>query len=194
VAPSPGDPCTTHLRPGANDQVAIQSALLEAAVGHVICLDEGTYRLSDGLSLGVPGVAVRAPFGRAVLDFSAQASDAPGLQLLGDDVELQGVEIRNTAGDGIRIVGGDGVHLRGVRVGWGPEAPPVPGARGIAVEQATNVTMEAIRVRGAAGAGVSLDGSAGVSIDGISIARGPEGISYGDSVDVAVRNERILLP
>jgi len=173
--------------------VAIQSAFLEAAVGSVLCLDQGIYRLSDGLSLGVPGVAVRAPYGRAILDFSAQASDAPGLQLLADDVDLQGLEIRNTAGDGVRIMGGDGVRLRGVRVGWGRDAPPVAGARGIAVVQATNVTLEDVRVRGASGPGILLEGAAGVAVSRASIRNGPEGISIVDSVDVDVRDERIDL-
>lgn len=192
AAPTPDDPCTTHLQPGSDDQVAIQTALLEAAAGSVICLDEGTYRLSDGLSLGVPGVALRAPSGRAILDFSAQALDAPGLQLLGDDLDVVGIEIRNTAGDGIRVVGADNVRLRRVRIGWG-EVPPVPGARGVAVLQSSNVAVRSARIVGAAGAGIAVDASAGVTIDRSIIAGGPEGIVSHESVDVTLGHNRLEL-
>lgn len=194
TAPTPDDPCATHLAPGPDDQVAIQSALLEAAVGSVICLEPGIYRLSDGLSMGVPGVALRATSGRAVLDFSAQALDAPGLQLLGDDLDVQRIEIRNTAGDGIRIVGADNIRLRRVRVTWS-DVPPIPGARGVAVIQASNVEVRSTRIRGAAGPGVFVEASAGVTIDLTSIAGGPEGIVAQDSVDVILGENRLdLLP
>ncbi|HEY0838870.1 MAG TPA: right-handed parallel beta-helix repeat-containing protein [Vulgatibacter sp.] len=192
AAPTPDDPCATHLAPGPDDQVAIQSALLEAAVGSVVCLEPGVYRLSDGLSLGVPGVALRAPAGRAVLDFSAQAQGAPGLQLLGDDLDVQGIEIRNTAGDGVRIVGADNVRLRRVRVTWG-EVPPIPGARGVAVIQASNVAVESARIRGAAGPGIYVESSAGVAIDRTRIEGGPEGIVAQDSVDVILGRNRLAL-
>src|SRR5690554_6122991 len=90
------DACTVHLSPGPDDQGAIQSALIGASAGSVICFDEGTYHLNDGLFLSVPAISLRPTDGPVVLDFSGQAVDAPGIDVTGDDVNIDGLEVRNT--------------------------------------------------------------------------------------------------
>lgn len=189
-----GDRCTVHLRPGDDDQTAIQSALIEAFPGSVICFDEGTYRLTDGLSVGVPGITLRSTRGtggKAILDFSGQVADAPGLDVTGDDVAVDGLELRNTAGDALRLVQGDNVRIRRVRIGWASDAPPVADARGISVLGASNVVVEACTIVGAAAEGILVASSDGVTIRSSSVRDSGGGIAIESSSFVETVNNRL---
>ncbi|WP_169788872.1 right-handed parallel beta-helix repeat-containing protein [Vulgatibacter incomptus] len=187
----PGDPCSIHLEPGQDDQVSVQSALLEAASGSVICFDPGVYRFTDGLSLSVPGITLRSSGSRAILDFSGQVADAPGLDVTGDDFTVENLELRNTAGDAIRLLQVDSARLRRVRASWTADAPPVAGAHGIAILGSGNVLVEACRIRGAADAGVAIVGSAGVEVRLTSVRESGGGISFDESSEVELRQNRL---
>ncbi len=188
---SPADPCRVHLHPGDDDQLMVQSALVTASAGSMICFDEGVYHLTDGLSLSVPGITLRATEGLAILDFSAQVADAPGLDLKGDDLTVEGLEIRNSAGDAIRLQQVDSAHLQGIRIGWGDDAPPVAGARGVAILESSNVLVEEVRIHGAEDAGLAVIDSMGVVIRRSSVARCGDGIVEERSADVDLQLNRI---
>ena len=188
---SPGDACTVHLSPGPDDQGTIQSALIGASAGSVICFDEGTYHLTDGLFLSVPAISLRPTDGPVTLDFSGQAVDAPGLDVTGDDVTIDGLAFRNTTGDAIRLIQVDNVKVRRLRIEWNSDAPPVAEAHGISVLGASNVIVEACKVWGAAGNGVLVASSAGVTIRSSSVQESGGGIAVEGSSDVEQVNNRL---
>lgn len=148
-----GDPCSQHLAPGSNDQLDVQSALLGAAPGSVLCFAEGVYELSDGLSLSTPGVALRAEEGPVVFDFSGQNARAPGLDVSGDDVIVEGISFRHAKGPGLRVVGADNVRLRGIEaIGAGRR---IPEGGGLALQGVSNVLVDSCEIRGV-NEGISL--------------------------------------
>lgn len=185
--PAAMDPCTLHLRPGPDDQLAVQSALLGAGVGSIICLEGGTYRLSDGLSVGAPGLTLRSVGGDAVLDFRRQGSPAPGLDVTGDDVSLEGITLRGAKGTGIRVLGADNVHLSEVRLSWKTERKDdAEEMHGIALLEASNVLVKDVEVEGAPGAGIYSSGSADLLIEGASLRGNGIGVEIRGGIDVEV--------
>lgn len=185
------DRCSVHLRPSGDDQLMIQSALIEASAGSVLCFDAGLYHLTDGLSLSVPGIGLRAEGGPAVLDFSGQVADAPGIDVTGDDVSIDGLDLRNTAGDALRLVQVDNVRLRRLRISWSADAPPVADAHGISILGGSNVMVSDVRVRSAAAEGISIIASSGVSIRRSSIQESGGGIGVEGSLDVELVGNRL---
>lgn len=172
-APQDSDPCHVHLRPGEDDQLAVQSALLGAAPGSVICLEAGTYDLGDGLSLGVPGLTFRAAGEGAVLDFSGGRGRAPGLEITGDDVTVTGLELRNPREAAVRVMGADNVRIDSLRIRW---AEPVERADGIALYGSSNTRIRDVEVLGASGFGVRAHASHRVVIDGCSLQGNEVGV------------------
>lgn len=170
-APVTQDPCHIHLAPGEDDQLAIQSALLGAAPGSVICFEAGVYELSDGLSLGVPGLTLRAEEG-VVLDFSRQRTPAPGLAIQGDDVAVEGLEFRDPRGTGIRVDGSDNVRLSSIRVHW---SRPSPDAVGIDLRSTSNTQVSGVEVSGA-GRGIRAEASARLLVTGASLSHNEVGV------------------
>lgn len=177
------DPCHAHVRPGPDDQLAIQSALLGAAPGSVICLEPGRYELSDGLSLGVPGLTLRGTAAGVVFDFSQQGAPAPGIDVTGDDVTVEAIALFDTEGTAIRVLGADNVRLRNLRIAW---QTPRDGVAGIALLDASNTLVKDVDVTGATLAGVRASGSIRVLIDGASLLRNGTGLRIESSADVEV--------
>ena len=191
-APVTQDPCHVHLAPGEDDQVAIQSALLGAAPGSVICFEAGVYELTDGLSLGVPGLTLRAAEEGAILDFSRQRTPAPGLAIRGDDVAVEGLEFRDPRGAGIRVDGSDNVRLSSVRVHW---RRPASEAIGIDLRATSNTRVAGAEVSGA-GRGIRSEGSVRLVVEGSSLRHSDVGvwIEGGHDVEVAeteLRSNRV---
>lgn len=171
-----------HLRPGADDQLSIQSALLGAAPGSVVCLEAGRYALSDGLSLGVPGLTLRGASG-VVFDFSSQGAPAPGLDITGDDVTVEGIAFHETVGTAVRVLGADNVRLRNLGIAW---TSPGEDAHGISLLESSNTWVKDVEVVGASGAGVRTAGSFRVLIDGASLLHNRAGVRLEGGADVEV--------
>ncbi|MDX1581218.1 MAG: hypothetical protein R3360_06295, partial [Alphaproteobacteria bacterium] len=100
------------VEPGENDHEAIQLALIEVSPGGTVVLGEGTFRLSDGLSLDVDGVTVRG-LGkyRTVLSFKGQETGGEGLLVTSDDVTLSSFAVEDTRGDGIKAKDVTGIKM-----------------------------------------------------------------------------------
>lgn len=183
-APSASDPCHVHLEPGEDDALALQSALLGAAPGSVICLESGTYRMADGLSLGVPGLTLRASGDGAVLDFSLQRGRAPGLEITGDDVTVEGLELRDARGAAVRVMGTDNVRIASLRLLW----PTRDEAKvdGIALYGASNTRVREVEALGASGFGIRVVDSVRTVIEGSSLHRNAVGVWVEGGSDIEV--------
>lgn len=164
-APAAQDPCHVHLAPSEDDHLSIQSALLGSAPGSVVCLESGTYELADGLSLGVPGLTLRALDEGAVLDFSRQRAPAPGLAIQGDDVTVEGLEFRDARGPAVRVEGSDNVRLASLRILWTRSGE---GTSGIDLREASNTRVTDVEVVGAKRGILSAD-SVRLVVEGSSL-------------------------
>lgn len=188
-APTASDPCHVHLRPGADDALALQSALLGAAPGSVICLDAGTYRMADGLSVGVPGLTIRGTGEGAILDFSSQRGRAPGLEIAGDDVTVERLELRDARGAAVRVMGADNVRIASVRMSW--TRPDDELDDGVALYGASNTLLRDVEARGASGFGIRVVDAVRTVIDGASLAENAAGIWIEGGADVEVTGTEI---
>ncbi len=133
----------------------LQTALIEASVGSIVKLPAGTFKLTDGLSLDVKGVTISgAGAGSTILDFSGQQGAGEGLLVTSNDVILENFTIRDTAGDGIKSKGADGIIYRDLTVEWTGEPDAQNGAYGVYPVDSAHVLIDNVTVRGASDAGI----------------------------------------
>lgn len=165
--PVPGQPTNTpamaatptpvrvvSLAPGADDQETILTALIEAQPGDVIHLAAGTYRLTGQLSLDVDDVTLRGDgHDRTILSFAGQTTGAEGLLVNADNFVIENIGLEDSPGDLLKVVGSDGLTIRGVRAEWTNGPATENGAYGLYPVECRNVLIEDSIVRGASDAG-----------------------------------------
>ncbi|MGO9273334.1 MAG: parallel beta-helix domain-containing protein [Terriglobia bacterium] len=136
-------------------QKRTQEALILAKPGSVVELPEGRFHLRSTLSLTVDHVTVRGKgMDKTILSFEGQKAGASGMLVTANGFTLEDLAIEDTAGDAVKITGGDGVTVRRVRTAWthGPKA--TNGSYGIYPVQCQNVLVEDSVVIGASDAGI----------------------------------------
>lgn len=186
-----GDPpsCTVRLAPGADDQTAVQTALIEAEPGSTICFEAGTFSFTTEVSLDVEGVTLGgAGEGVTILDFSGQDTGANGMLIKSDGVTLQDFDVVNTPGDGIRADSVAGITFRRVTVRWDADASLDNGAYGFYPVGSTDVVLEACTVKGARDAGIYVGQSERILVEGCEAYGNVAGIEIENSTDAIVRN------
>ncbi|MEM5516766.1 parallel beta-helix domain-containing protein [Henriciella sp. AS95] len=180
------------LEAGDDFQARLQTALIEAEEGSTITLPEGTFMMTDGLSLDVDGVTIAgAGQGATILDFSEQRGSGEGLLVTADDVILENFSIQETKGDGIKSKGADRIVYRDLTVEWLGEPDPENGAYGVYPVESTDVLVERVTVRGASDAGIYVgqsdniivrDSVAEKNVAGIEIENSTRADVYGNVV------------
>jgi parallel beta-helix repeat protein len=184
-----GGECTTTITAGA-DAARIQAALIGARAGHVICFEEGTYMLSEELSLSVSGVTLRGQPDRAkvILDFSQQqAGNANGFQASGaNDLVIENLTVRDTRGDALRVTNGRNVTFRNLHVYWSRGPARENGAYGIYPVAYENVLVEDCLVTGASDAGIYVGQSKNAMIRRNTVEKNVTGIEIENTDDAEV--------
>ena len=143
----------------------LQAALIAAKSGDTIVLPEGTFALTDPLSLDVGGVTLRgAGQDKTILDFTNQVGAGEGLLVTSDDVTLMDFAVRNTKGDGIKSKGADRITYRYLTVEWTGEPKETNGAYGVYPVESRDVLVENVTVRGASDAGIYVGQSSNIVV------------------------------
>jgi parallel beta-helix repeat protein len=178
-------------------QSVLHEALLDAQPGDVIEIPAGRFAFDRGLSLsGVSGVTIRgAGMDETILSFAGQRQGAEGLLVSNsDNFTIENLAVEDTAGDAIKITGGDGVVIRGVRVEWTRGPSTENGAYGLYPVLSRNVLIEDSVAIGASDAGIYVGQSdliivrnnrAEYNVAGIEIENSNNADVYGN---VAVNN------
>jgi parallel beta-helix repeat protein len=160
--------CTTMIVPSTAEDAAeaaeenrvnITETLVAPGDGDVICLGDGTYNLTAGLTLNASDVADIEIRGQSqdgtVLDFDGQDQGANGILVDGiDGFRAANFTIKNTAGDGIKVQNGDGIELVNLTVTWDGGPKTSNGAYAIYPVLDTNVLIEGCVASNAADAGI----------------------------------------
>jgi parallel beta-helix repeat protein len=183
------DPCPgcTKLSPSADDQTALQTALIQATAGQVIYLEAGRYDLTAELSLSVHGVTVRgAGKDQTILDFTGQTTGANGLAITGDDVVLEHLAIKNTPGDGVRATDVTNIAFMDMAVGWDAAASLENGAYGLYPVGSEGVRIERSTVYGARDAGVYVGQSTNILVSECDVYGNVAGIEIENSTGAEV--------
>jgi parallel beta-helix repeat protein len=137
------------------DDEQVQTALIDARAGDVILFTAGTYVFAGGLSLEEDGVTLRGEGEtESILSFAGQTDGAEGLLVSANDFTVEDLAVEDTAGDGIKVEGGDNIVFRGVRVEWLGGPSEDNGAYGIYPVLCSDVLVEDSIVSGASDAGI----------------------------------------
>ncbi|MEQ9505318.1 MAG: parallel beta-helix domain-containing protein [Hyphomonas sp.] len=148
-----------------NFGATLQGALISAKAGDTIVMPEGTFTLTDPLSLDIDGVTLRgAGQGKTILDFAQQSGAGEGLLVTSDDVTLMDFTVRDTKGDGIKSKGADRITYRFLTVEWSGEPDENNGAYGVYPVESTDVLVENVTVRGASDAGIYVGQSSNIIV------------------------------
>ena len=132
-----------EIGPSKNSQEELQELMILVNPGDTIILKEGVYELTDGLSLTHSNVTIKGEgMHKSILDFSKQISGAQGLLVSSDQVVLKDFAVIDSKGDGIKVVGADGIYIVNVRTQWRGEPKTSNGAYGFYPVQSKNVYIE----------------------------------------------------
>lgn len=184
----PADSAVLTPLPAEGDFGAtLQAALIAAKPGETILLPEGTFQLTDGLSLDVDGVTLRgAGQAKTILDFTGQEGAGEGLLVTSDDVTLMDFGVRNTKGDGIKSKGADQIIYRYLTVEWTGGPDENNGAYGVYPVESKNVLVENVTVRAASDAGIYVGQSDNIIVRNSVVEYNVAGIEIENSTNADV--------
>ena len=189
-APQPDAPAAQAPAPLSAEGdfgATLQAALISAEPGETILLPEGTFQLTEGLSLDVDGVTLRgAGQDKTILDFSGQEGAGEGLLVTSDDVLLMDFAVRNTKGDGIKSKGADQIIYRYLTVEWTNGPDETNGAYGVYPVESKNVLVENVTVRAASDAGIYVGQSDNIIVRNSVVEYNVAGIEIENSMNADV--------
>lgn len=180
--------CDAYVTPSADDQAALQGALIEAAEGATVCMAEGTYMLNSEVSISANKLTLKgAGRDKTILDFSAQDLGANGIKVSGDGVTMMSFTVRETPGDGIRGDDVDGITYDDVSVEWAAKESLDNGAYGFYPVGSNNVVIRNSRVIGARDAGIYVGQSTNILVENCEAYDNVAGIEIENSTGATVR-------
>jgi parallel beta-helix repeat protein len=182
---TPASTNTTKIDPSMS-QTAISSAFSGAAADSTIEMAAGTYHFTNSLNLASKNnITVKgAGAAQTILDFSGQTAGADGVVQsvpAGSTVKVtfQDFAIQDTAGDGIKVTGGNGVHVKGVNVSWPTRA--THGGYGVYPVQSKQVLIENCAIDGASDTGIYVGQSDGIVVRNNTLTNNVAGIEIENS-------------
>jgi parallel beta-helix repeat protein len=188
-----GDPdCAKSLTPGSDDQSAVQTALIEAKEGDILCFGEGVFKFDTELSLDVNKVTLRgAGQDKTTWDFSGQDVGANGVLIKSDGVVVAELTVKNTPGDGVRADAVTGITFRNMTVVWEADASLDNGAYGLYPVSSSDVLIEGCTVKGARDAGVYVGQSTNIVVKNNEAYGNVAGIEIENSTDAEVMDNNV---
>ena len=176
-----------EIAPGATAQDDLLTALLEAQPKDVIFLKQGRYDIDQQLSLNVDDVTIAGEgLNRTVVSFASQSGGGEGLLVQGDRFTLEDIGLEDAPGDIVKVLGADGVTIRGVRTEWTNGPSTDNGSYGLYPVQCRNVLIEDSVVKGAADAGIYVGQSRNIIVRGNRVELNVAGIEIENSTDADV--------
>lgn len=184
VAPGAG---IVAIPAGEGFAAALQTALITASQGETILLPEGTFNLTDGLSLDMDGVTIKgAGEDKTVLNFAGQSGAGEGLLVTADDVTLTDFTMQDTAGDGIKSKGADRIIYYNLTVEWTGGVDEGNGAYGVYPVESKDILIEGVTVRGASDAGIYVGQSQNIIVRNSVVEYNVAGIEIENSIGADV--------
>lgn len=181
--------CHYVITPGPADQVALQTALIEAKPGETLCLAAGTFTVTQELIIDTDNLTLKgAGQDATVLDFSTQVTGANGIHTLSDNVTFEAFKVLDSPGDGIRASAVNNVAFRDVAVIWTKDASDEAGAYGLYPVQSSGVLVEGCTVKGARDAGIYVGQSQHIVVRNNTAFGNVAGIEIENSFDAVVED------
>ncbi|MFO0012633.1 MAG: parallel beta-helix domain-containing protein [Planctomycetota bacterium] len=186
VAPATGRSVVT-IATGEDAQHRLQSALILAAPGDVIQLEEGIYRFDSELNVTCSNLTIQGVGrDRTVLSFRGQVAGAGGILGTGNGLTIQDLSVEDTSGNAIKTLGARDVTFRRVRVEWTDGPQSTNGAYGLYPVECRNVLIEDCVAVGASDAGIYVGQSQDVIVRGCRAEKNVAGIEIENSLHADV--------
>lgn len=185
---SPPVTSTVRIKPGANIQEELLTALIKAKPGTIIELAEGTYEFTGSLSLTSSGVTIRgAGMDKTILSFKKQDQGKEGLIVNNSgDLLIEDLTVQDTKGDAIKVVGGTNVTFKKVRTTWSDGPKETNGGYGLYPVSCTNVLVEECDAQCASDAGIYVGQSRNVIVRKCKASRNVAGIEIENCTNAEV--------
>ena len=178
-----------EISAGDDFQFRLQERLIEATPGDVIQLAAGTFELTHPLDVVGDNVTIRgAGSKKTILAFTGQITGSHGLQAYGNNFVIEGLQVRNTSGNAIKVLGARNVIFRDVHVEWTGEAKSTNGAYGLYPVQCENVLIDGCTAIGASDAGIYVGQCKNVIVRNSHAERNVAGIEIENTVGADVYN------
>lgn len=176
------------------DTIALQDTVNTLEDDSAIVLGEGTFTFDNALTIrGADGVTL---IGQGIdvttLDFAAVETQTNGIDVVGDDIRLEGLTVADAKKDGVRIEDAKGVVIRKVKVTWTGGPLSTNGAYGIYPVRVERVLLEQSEAYNASDAGIYVgqcqnaivrDNIARGNVAGIEIENTQFADVYGNTVE-----------
>ena len=184
--------CDALVKPSSDDQTALQTALIEAKEGSTVCLAEGSFSLSLEVQVSTPGLTLKgAGKELTILDFSGQISGANGVHVMADNVTVRDLQVKNTAGDGIRATAVKNIAFLGLRVLWEAKGSPDNGDYGLYPVQSEGVRVENSVISGARDVGIYVGQSRNIVVRNNETFENVAGIEAENSTDADIHDNLV---
>lgn len=170
-------------------QKNIQSQLILAEQGAVIELPEGTFTLTNTLSLeGKNGITIRGKgTDKTILSFKGQTDGAEGLRVSGcNDIILEGFTVQDAKGDAIKTMHVVGITFRSVKAEWTGTPGPENGGYGLYPVQCEKVLIDKCEAIGASDAGIYVGQSKDIIVKNSKAFHNVAGIEIENSLEADV--------
>jgi parallel beta-helix repeat protein len=184
----------TKLIPKSSDYEKVQTTLIEARTGDVICFEDGTYAFDTELSLTVNAVTLRGnPQDRSkvVLDYTNQSEGKDALSVSGSDFTIEHLTIRNSRGNSVIVKGAERPTFRNLKVYWDAGSSTDNGAYAVYPVSCTDVLVEDCEVIGASDAGIYVGQSKRIIVRNNVVHGNVAGIEIENSDDALVTGNRV---
>jgi parallel beta-helix repeat protein len=171
-------------------EAEIAAAFAQAPANSTIVFDEGTFEFTNSLTLSkAAGITVRgAGVDKTILDFKYQLAGADGIVQnnaagAGGSVTFQDFTVRDTYGNGVKVVGATGVVMRRTKVAW---TGSIRGPYGLYPVLCSKVLIEDSTVDGARDAGIYVGQSDHIVVRNNTSIRNVAGIEIENSFNADV--------
>ncbi len=145
-----------------------------------------TIRQADGVTFTGQGID------ETVLDFSSQAIQTNGVDVIGDDFSISHLTITDAKKDALRIEASTNVKIQFVKATWKGGPSPNNGAYGLYPVRCTNVLMEDSEAYHAADAGIYVGQSINVIVRRNIAERNVAGLEIENTQFVEVYENRVV--
>jgi parallel beta-helix repeat protein len=168
-------------------QKKLLEQLIDAKPGQVIEIPAGKFVFDRSLSLRVSGVTIRgAGMDKTILSFKGQKSGAEGLLVNASDFTIEDLAIEDSKGDGLKVIEGGNITVRGVRVEWTKGPDVGNGAYGIYPVKTHDTLIENCVVKGASDAGIYVGQSKNIVMRNNRVEFNVAGMEVENSIDADV--------
>jgi len=182
-------PSVFTVPPGPGAAHALQGLLIAAVPGDTIQLEEGTYRLHQEITSTTDNITIRGRgHRRTVLSFATQNAGSEGIYATGDAFVIEDLAVEDAVGNAIKVLGADGVTIRGVRTEWTGGPKTSNGAYGLYPVQCRNVLIEDCIAIGASDAGIYVGQSEEIIVRRCRAEHNVAGIEIENSIHADVHD------